>query len=148
MSPSLEDLFPGLRTAPHKITSEATPSYNCVAWAAGQTDAWWWPDPMYISFWPAGIPRVESMDMFVRVFEGRGYFLRETADVEYGFEKIAIYMDQEGRPTHIARQLPSGLWTSKLGKLEDIEHAAPGDLNGSRYGSAAVFLKRKTQHKR
>ena len=29
-------------------------------------------------------------------------------------------IDTNGKPTHAARQLSSGLWTSKLGKLQDI----------------------------
>lgn len=142
MSPSLDDLFPGLRAAGYRITSEQSPSYNCVAWAASQIDIWWWPDPMYVYFWPAGIPRAESMDVFIQVFEGLGYLPCNTGDFEYGFEKIAIYAEKTGKPTHVARQLPTGLWTSKLGRLEDIEHGAPVDLNGDWYGSAFVFMKR------
>jgi hypothetical protein len=102
---------------------------------------------MYTSYWPPGIPRVVSIDIFARAFGSLGYVLCDTAALEVGFEKIAIYADQRDRPTHVARQLANGTWTSKLGLLEDIEHIAPGELNGSWYGSAVVFLKRQTQHR-
>jgi hypothetical protein len=46
-------------------------------------------------------------------------------------------------PTHAARQLPNGRWSSKLGKLEDIEHALD-DICGSAYGSVVPVLKRRT----
>lgn len=39
----------------------------------------------------------------------------------------------------MARQLPSGLWTSKMGKAEDIEHEVEG-LSGSHYGDVLVYL--------
>jgi regulator of protease activity HflC (stomatin/prohibitin superfamily) len=47
----------------------------------------------------------------------------------------------EGIPVHAARQLPSGMWTSKLGALEDIEHQLEG-LAGDRYGKIGQILKR------
>jgi hypothetical protein len=53
-----------------------------------------------------------------------GYQLCEGDALEPAFERIALFADADGRPTHAARQLPSGLWTSKLGKAEDIATAA------------------------
>jgi len=44
--------------------------------------------------------------------------------LEPGFEKIVIYV-LSGTPTHAARQLNSGLWTSKLGQQVDVEHDTP-----------------------
>lgn len=44
-------------------------------------------------------------------------------------------------PKHAARQLASGRWTSKLGKLEDIDHALH-DLEGMLYGAVVLFMKR------
>ena len=43
-------------------------------------------------------------------------------DLETDFDKIAVFANDQGIPTHAARQLPSGRWSSKLGELEDIEH--------------------------
>lgn len=71
-----------------------------------------------------------------------GYALCKNAGYEDGFEKIAIYVDSNGKPTHVARQLSSGHWTSKLGKLEDIEHKTLESLSGSQYGTVAVIMKR------
>jgi hypothetical protein len=44
--------------------------------------------------------------------------------------------------THAARQLPSGKWTSKLGKGEDIEHDSPYDVGGGVYGEVMQVMKR------
>jgi hypothetical protein len=63
------------------------------------------------------------------------------------FEKIALYADKNGLPSHAARQLPSGTWTSKLGPMEDIEHLmleALEDAAGttSAYGKVALIVRR------
>jgi hypothetical protein len=44
--------------------------------------------------------------------------------------------------THAARQLPTGKWTSKLGKGEDIEHDTPEDVAGGVYGDVMQIMKR------
>jgi hypothetical protein len=64
----------------------------------------------------------------------------EDGRLESGFEKIALFA-LEGLPKHAARQLQSGRWTSKLGRLEDIEHTLD-DLTGALYGSVALVMKR------
>jgi hypothetical protein len=63
------------------------------------------------------------------------------ADLEPGFEKIAPFADADGLPTHAARQLPGGRWTSKLGELEDIEHDL-NDVAGTAYGTVVQIMKR------
>ena len=65
--------------------------------------------------------------------------------LESGYEKIAIYVSEIGEPTHIARQLGNGSWTSKLGELEDIEHGSPESLEGPEpcYGSVASYMRRE-----
>ena len=45
-------------------------------------------------------------------------------------------------PTHAARQLPNGWWTSKLGPSFDIEHATPEAVAGGVYGDPVLFLSR------
>jgi hypothetical protein len=42
----------------------------------------------------------------------------------------------------MARQLVSGAWTSKLGRLEDIEHEALEAINCDDYGEPVQFLRR------
>jgi hypothetical protein len=58
--------------------------------------------------------------------------------------RIVLYI-KDGKPTHAARQLPTGKWTSKLGSDIDIEHDYPEVLNGQDYGIASIFMKRKNE---
>ncbi len=144
---NLDGLFPGLSSFAYEITSESTPDYNCIAWAAGVTEAWWWPDSMSQYYWPAGIARNESIDSFRAAFRTLGYSDCRLPDLEEGFEKIALYVNQEGVPTHAARQESDGRWTSKLGNLEDISHDRLEGLSGTAYGNASVFMKRPNAHR-
>ena len=82
------------------------------------------------------------LDAFVAAFRTLGYEPCESADVEEGFEKIAIYTWAAGTPKHAARQLPDGLWTSKLGPHRDIKHELSG-LEGRNYGMVKKIMKRK-----
>ncbi len=61
---------------------------------------------------------------------------------EPGIEKVAIFADESGCPKHMARQLPSGKWTSKLGHDEDIEHSDLAVLEGGDYGRVVSILAR------
>jgi hypothetical protein len=140
VEPPLDDLFPGLRGQPWVITSPRDEVYNCIAWAAGIVDAWWWPDTEGRGVWPLRVPRVETVEAFRAAFESLGYVVCDHERLEPGFEKVALFA-LVGVPKHAARQLPSGRWTSKLGEREDIEHALH-DLTGMDYGSVALVLKR------
>lgn len=137
----IENLFPGLQGSTYRITSPRDDSYNCIAWAAGDTQSWWWPAVGDNLFWPGGVPGVETLPAFQQAFESLGYAVCPTEDMEAGFEKIALFADAQGLPLHAARQLPDGRWTSKLGELEDIEHALR-DLEGAAYGTVALLMKR------
>ena len=137
----METFFPVLQSTPYRITSPATIGYNCIAWAAGDTESWWWPDPFDQYFWPSGIPRKETIDAFVKAFEFLGYAICSDAIYEAGYEKVAIYAKRDGRPTHAARQINLDKWTSKIGQLEDIEHVI-NSLSGDIYGEPVVFMKR------
>jgi hypothetical protein len=46
-----------------------------------------------------------------------------------------------GKPTHVAGQLVTGRWTSKLGESEDIEHGLR-DLEGDVYGVVVLVMQR------
>ncbi|MFV1976652.1 MAG: hypothetical protein ACC651_12955 [Candidatus Scalindua sp.] len=141
----IESLFPNLPSDGYSITSPVSPEYNCIAWAAGDTEVWWEPDPFYLSFWPSGIPRIYSLTAYISAYETLGYTVCHNDEYENGFEKIALYGDQNKKPTHAAKQLNSGRWTSKLGQLEDIEHNTLEDLIGPEYGTIAVIMKRPKQ---
>jgi hypothetical protein len=137
---TLEQYFPNLEPTGYTIASPATFVYYCIAWAAGMTDDWWWPDPMGVSTWPASARREETVAAFEEAFHSLGYVSGTDDSVEAGFEKVALYA-LAGVPKHAARQLPNGRWTSKLGELEDVEHSLDG-LNGAWYGSVVSILKR------
>lgn len=139
---AIEKSFPNLVKSGYSITSPETTDYNCIAWAADDTGRWWWPDLKYTRYWPPGIPRIETIETFIKVFELLGYTTCNDTKYEKGFGKIAIYAHSNGRPTHVAKQLDSANWTSKLGTTEDIEHANLNVIAGSLYGSVAVILKR------
>jgi len=141
MSTEIEGLFPRLKTSSYKITSPFDDSYNCIAWAAQETQRKWWPDTMGIGYWPIGVVREETLQAFISAYATVGFKPCDSGEVEDGFEKVAIFTDGGGEPTHAARQLPSGRWTSKLGDLQDIEHDLDG-VAGTHYGHAKVFLKR------
>jgi hypothetical protein len=140
VSAQLESLFPRLAGSDYAITSPSTRAYNCIAWAARVQDEWWWPDPMGVSPWPAAVQRAETVAAFIEAFETLGFVTCSTDSVETGFEKVAIYA-LAGSPKHAARQLANGRWTSKLGELEDIEHALDS-LEGDWYGQVVQILRR------
>jgi hypothetical protein len=138
----LEAVFPGLVGNGYRVTSPRDGDYNCVAWAAGDTRNWWWPgQDAGKEYWPAGVARERTRDAFVAAFATLGYAACESELVEAGHEKIALFCHADGRPTHVARQLGDGRWTSKLGKAEDIEHPLH-DLEGAVYGSVVLVMKR------
>lgn len=138
------NFFPILKSSGYTVTSPATIEYNCIAWAAGDNEAWWWPDPFDQYFWPSGIPRVVTIDAFVKAFEFLGYTVCPDANYEQGYEKVAIYAKQDGIPTHAARQINSEKWTSKIGGLEDIEHDI-NSLSGPIYGDPIIYMKRSKE---
>jgi hypothetical protein len=137
---SVEQFFPNLRLAGYSVTSPSDRVYNCIAWAAGISDDWWWPDPLGVSTWPDSVAREETIGAFVDAFRSLGYVACDNEKLEPGYEKIALYA-LSGAPKHAARQLPSGLWTSKIGELEDLEHTLDG-LVGTWYGQVVQILKK------
>lgn len=137
---TLKDAFPHLDDSGFTETSPATPEYNCIGWAAGSVDEWWWPDPLGVYYWPDGVLRAETLEAYYQAFESLGYIRCADGQLEAAVEKVALYV-LNGKPTHGARQLPDGNWTSKLGKWIDITHTLDG-LEGPAYGQVAGFLKR------
>lgn len=140
----LESIFPNLRHTPFSIESEIDPSYNCIAYAANDKTLWWWPGPG--GYWPRK-PREETLQCFISTFEDLGYKICSTRGYELGFEKVAIYVDNHAIPTHMARQIGSGVnageWASKCGGIDDIFHTLEG-LEGPKpaYGTVAQIMKR------
>lgn len=137
-TPRLRSFFSRL-TDTARLTSPETPEYNCFAWALGITDEFWEPGRT----WPIDTPTAHEVQVVVDAYRTRGFEICADGEREPGFEKLAIYVDLNGEPTHAARQLPTGRWTSKLGLLEDIEHDL-SDLEGPEpaYGRVTTFLRR------
>ena len=90
----------------------------------------------------AGVPRIERLAVFQAAFETIGYSITADGALEGGYEKVAFFAVGT-TPTHAARQLPSGLWSSKLGQLEDISHHLEG-VESTKYGSVAFYMRRAT----
>jgi hypothetical protein len=144
----METKFEQLRPSDYEGKSSSDWNYNCIAWAMGRKDKPWWPSTIAPYNWPRGLPREqpgqETLLNFVRAFKRLGYKVcrNKSYSLEKGFEKVVIYVKGQQNPTHAARQLPSGVWTSKIGDEEDIEHVSPAVLEGVCYGSVAVVMKR------
>ena len=170
--PRLERGFPLLAAAGYKKTSEATGrpgtpgTYNCIAWAAEETwHGFWWPEPG--GYWPFWIRKPNpTVECFVTTFRSLGYVMCDNSKVERFYDKVALYAIHESKnpqslprsprdfakwePTHMARQLANGSWTSKCGKDEDIEHRTCWGLNSygirngaiNEYGCAVLYMKR------
>jgi len=125
--------------------------YNCIAYAAGHTDAWWWPNPnKFASYWPPHLPREErdkeTIENFIKAFEWKRFKKCKNGKHKKGIEKVALFV-KGSLPRHAARQLPSGLWTSKCGRSEDIQHETLSAVEGAAYGEAKVFMHRRIDGK-
>lgn len=139
--PELEVKGPNLSRTDYQVTSPKSQEYNCFAWAAAENDRWWQPIPGEQFYWSEGVPQEETITAYIQAYQTLGYEICQGDGLEVGYQKIAIYVDSSGTPTHAARQLVNGKWTSKLGWLEDIEHELDG-LVGDRYGVVGQILKR------
>lgn len=165
--PHLEGNFKNLRSSGYDKTSEATGrfpkpgAYNCIAWAANDPnkDHWWWPVGGY---WPPWGRREETVRCFVNTFRFLGYSVCKSSRREPGFEKVALYamhrsnsprevpqrlsaLNPDWAPTHMARQLPDGTWTSKCGGSEDITHLTLDALESygpCGYGCPVLYMRR------
>jgi hypothetical protein len=134
----MEQQFPLLQRTGYTLTSPQTKKYNCIAWAAGDNTKWWWPLSAY---WPSQVPPVSTLAAFTMAYGSVGFNQCELRDYEPGFTKVALYVGPDGLVKHAARQLPTGQWTSKMGKGFDLTHTLEG-LEGNLYGRVALVLKK------
>ena len=145
--------FPGLQADPDfKITSPCNPDYNCIAWAYHYDDRWMWPGGVEqkiadgFHYWPDDVDDTADVAAFISAFEKKGFSVCDNDDFEPGYRKIALYVKKGTTEcTHAARQLNNGKWTSKLGRLYDIQHGTPYTIEGDSYGK--VFCIMKVEHK-
>jgi len=154
--------FAGVSGGNCPITSLPSPAYNCVAWALGFDDQFWWPVPWAGGGqWPVHLARRDDIATFVELFRHFGFFPCLSTRLAHGSELIALYglpLNESflvpNLPTlsqtdllgfqfrHVARQLPSGVWTSKLGLSFDMEHPDPVSLEGAAYGRVVLYMAR------
>jgi hypothetical protein len=144
----IERSFPRLAADGFHITSAASAVYNCAAWAAAESHRWWDPSPVDGYYWPTRSGPSESLGTLLAAFATLGYGPCSDGRLEPGYEKLALYADEHGCPTHVARQLAFGAWTSKLGASEDIEHKAAEALEGDLHGRVVQYLRRQRLVKR
>ena len=141
--------FPKLKDDNHfKITSKQDTRYNCIAWAAFYTDRWLWPPGGYLLdgvhyYWPSEIDKNDRIETFKAVFQLFEYVECENSEFEENYRKIALYQNAQGHCTHAARQKRNGIWTSKLGEEQDIEHGTPHTIECEMYGTVEFIMKKK-----
>lgn len=132
--------FPHSFNEPFEITSPASGEYNCIAWALLDLTHFIWPLRQRGFYWPKGLPMKETRSAFVDLFAKHGYKICDNGNLEKGFLKLALF-EKDGIPTHAARQLPYGKWTSKIGAHFDVSHSLKA-MAGGRYGEVALFFKK------
>jgi hypothetical protein len=143
-TPTERKAFPHLGEQ-YEVLGPATRLYNCVAWTVGVTNQWVWPAK------PGKKPTVRDFD---ELYRRHGYRRVKglNFDLQPGHDKIVLYGKRSGKvwePTHGARQLADGSWSSKLGLLPLIRHLEPEDLGGASYGvPIAVYTRPKRTARR
>lgn len=136
--------FPSLIEDDCAQTSDEDGFYNCIAHAANDKAHWWEPGNPIYNYWPEGVPRIKRLDTYEAAFGKLGYVKCESDELEDGLEKIAIFVHTDNTPSHAARQLEDGKWTSKIGQWEDISHPLR-QLEGEVYGKVKTIMARKRQ---
>ncbi len=148
MREDIDRHYPKLSEAGYEITSEATPHYNCIAWAAGDSTRWWecsedGPIEEPGVYWPEGARYGFGLDALISAYERMGYELDPDGgpELDEGYDKVALYAEN-GEWRHAAKLLKNGRWSSKLGDLEDVSHDSPEDVCGPFNGELACFMRR------
>ena len=137
----LETKFPNLVQGGYALTSKATPKYNCIAWAADDNTFWWEPIKYPGVYWPPAATMSATLAAYMEAYASLGYVPCADHRLETGFEKIAIFV-KDAVPSHAAKQLETGAWTSKLGPFVDISHNLLSGVEGDEYGHVAQIMKR------
>lgn len=145
-------IFPGLISDGYRATSAATTKYNCVAWSMGDDRRWWEPGGSpYLGtvrivdddYWPRWAPPDNTLASMIRLYAKYGYMPCSDGVLEPKKRKLALYVFTTRKGllvvSHVARQLETGWWASKLGDLIDVEHASLLSLAPS-YGSQVFYL--------
>src|SRR5438034_2166906 len=92
----LERRFPSLSSIGYKPKSAQSLDYNCVAYAAGDETRVWQPSPVG-GYWPPEADRGFGIEHLVSAFEQEGFMLCDGDALEPGFERVALYANDQGR---------------------------------------------------
>lgn len=130
--------FPQLEMTNFEVTSPVDRRYNCIAWAVNDNTRWWWPDPN--AYWPTDRGDL-TIENFEEAFATLGYTRQENNLSPQEVERIVLYLDGLGNPTHAARQLETGDWAAKIGPQWDVEHQKNAFCGGD-YGNASIMFER------
>ena len=131
------------------VSSVENSTYNCIAWALGARRNWWEPHregniPQGLGDWPEGLPHDREPGTLRELFRREGFVDCEDGSLDPALVKIALYWVQDDVGsyiwTHAARQLKTGLWTSKLGSSYEVTHRSTGDLEGELYGAVYAYM--------
>ncbi|HYE53679.1 MAG TPA: hypothetical protein VD996_02510 [Chitinophagaceae bacterium] len=139
----MESLWPDLKEGENfHFTSLKKRGYKCVWYALmldrGDIDMLWFRD--FYNLDPATLDH--SAKGYAKCFQQ--YFgFEECLSKEYeeGFIKIVLYEDKNQDFKHVARVLPNGYFTSKMGNYEDIQHSLEA-VCGNEYGYPVLYMKK------
>lgn len=134
--------FPNSTDNNWRWKSQPTWEYNCLAFSVHREDVWMWPDEREQFSWPVGMPRGDDIATLRAFFQSIGFSVCASTAIEAGFEKIAIYA-MGTDPSHVARQIGSGRWKSKMSGGIDIEHDDLTVLADGDYGNVQLIMRRK-----
>ncbi len=132
--------FPNSYIEPFSITSPETPQYNCVAWALDDSEHWWEADEDYQ--WLNNIDFDNTLSTMQAFFKHFDYEPIDKPNMRNGIEKIALFSNDGINCSHVAKQLLSKKWTSKLGVSHDVIHTLMAMENGI-YGDVVMILQKK-----
>jgi hypothetical protein len=128
------------------VDSKEMDSYSSFGWAIERdTSNYWSTSSGY--YWPSNSPRVNSLKVLIDIFQEIGYIKMDILPENYneyvdGYERVAIYVNEDNIPMHASRQLIGGIWTSKLPKYR-IEHRTLAFLEGDHFGCVTEVMHRE-----
>ena len=143
-----EKRFPNLVASGYKKTSDETSTYNCLAWAVGDTTKWWQPNSVEPGhWWPPLAPAGPQVEIYAQALETLRFKRCQKPRWEKGVLTIALFTKPNGHFAHAAKLLANGKWSSKLGDWEDITHntlaALESDGTREAYGKVAIYLRKR-----
>jgi hypothetical protein len=140
--------FPDLHNVASKQTSDFDLDYNCIAHAFLDDQKPWWPTGLPVAgfdrygyYWPIASDNRSHMRAFLDWFSHDGWTETKSDKFAPHMLRVALYA-KAAQPTHAARQIGQGVWTSKLGQGLDLSHKLE-ELNGPNYGAPIALFEKK-----